>query len=95
MSDTLFVEVVFALPDEQRLVELKVPAGATVSEVIDASGIRDAFPQIDFDKLQRGIWGKTARDADRVQDGDRVEIYRPLVVEPREARRQRAAKGPG
>ena len=91
----LRVEVVFALPEEQRLVELEVPDGSTVSEVIDASGIRDAFPQVDIDALKRGIWGKSASDDDRVQAGDRVEIYRPLMTEPREARRQRAAKDPG
>ncbi len=95
VPDTLGVEVVFALPDEQRLVELQVPVGATVAEVIDASGIRDAFPDMDIDALQRGIWGRIVSDDERVRDGDRVEIYRPLVVEPRDARRQRAAKDPG
>ncbi len=94
VPDTIRVEVAFALPDEQQLVELEVSDGATVAEVIDASGIRDAFPQVDFDELKRGIWGRIVGDADRVRAGDRVEIYRPLVVEPREARRQRAAKDP-
>ncbi len=94
MPDTLGVEVVFALPNEQRLVELQVPAGTTVAGVIDASGIREAFPDIDIDALKRGIWGRIVSDDERVRAGDRVEIYRPLVVEPREARRLRAAKDP-
>jgi putative ubiquitin-RnfH superfamily antitoxin RatB of RatAB toxin-antitoxin module len=84
------VEVVYARPDRQRLLEVDLPAGATLAEAIDASGIRERFPRDDLDTGPVGIWGRiVSRDAP-LGDGDRVEIYRPLVRDPREARRERA-----
>lgn len=84
------VEVVFAEPDKQRLIELEVEEGATVADVLDASGIYARFESANLAERPVGIWGKiVARDA-VVRDGDRVELYRPLEMDPREARRLRA-----
>ncbi len=84
------VEVVFAEPGKQRLIEVEVEAGATVAQVLEASGIDRKFRGVDLTELPVGIWGKVvSRDA-TVRDGDRVELYRPLEVDPREARRLRA-----
>lgn len=88
----LDVEVVYALPETQQLIELKVAAGTTAREAIENSGILQHFPEIDLSKHKIGIFGKAVR-LDRVlSPGDRVEIYRPLIADPKEARRRRAGK---
>jgi uncharacterized protein len=86
----LSVEVVFALERQQSLVSVTVPAGSTVKSVIDSSRIQERFPDIDLADLPVGIWGRLADRGDTVQSGDRVEIYRSLQMDPKEARRQRA-----
>ena len=84
------VEVVFAGEDEQVLRALELPEGATVAEVIEASNIAQQFPGTDLGKLPSGVWGKRVERSYVVRDGDRVELYRPLENEPREARRLKA-----
>ena len=84
------VEVVFALAEKQALQAVDLPDGATVAQAIDASAIARQFPGLDFGELQVGIWGKPVERDCAVQDGDRVELYRPLEMDPREARRLRA-----
>ena len=84
------VEVVFALADRQVLRAVELPDGATVAEAIATSGISGQFPGLAFEELQAGIWGKPVERACAVRDGDRVELYRPLEMDPREARRLRA-----
>ena len=84
------VEVVFALTDIQVLRTVQLPTGATVAEAIEASDIAEHFPGMDLGELQAGIWGKRVERDRLVQDGDRVELYRPLDIDPREARRLRA-----
>ena len=84
------VEVVFALADRQVLQAVDLPDGATVAEAVDASAIARQFPGLDCGELQAGIWGKPVDRACAVRDGDRVELYRPLEMDPREARRLRA-----
>lgn len=81
------VEVVFALRERQELIETHVEEGATVADVIAASELPRAFPEVDFAALQAGIWGKPVPRDKPVRDGDRVEMYRPLQVDPKEARR--------
>lgn len=94
MTDELLrVEVAYARPERQRIVELHVPAGSTVREAAVRSGLQQQFPELDLQSCPVGVFGVSVADAHRVQDGDRVEIYRPLINEPREARRQRAADG--
>ena len=90
MAERLAVEVVVATPDRQELLSLVVDAGATVAEAIAASGIASRFPALDLGALPTGIWGKLVSRQRRVADGDRIELYRPLEIDPREARRDRA-----
>ena len=87
------VEIVAALPDRQKLIELDVPAGSTVADVIELSQILRYFPELKEAELETGIWGKLAARHTEVRAGDRVELYRPLFIEPREARRQLALVG--
>jgi putative ubiquitin-RnfH superfamily antitoxin RatB of RatAB toxin-antitoxin module len=92
-QNTIEVEVVYALPERQELIAVVIPLGATVAEAIDQSGIARQFPGQDLSKCRHGIWGRLV-DADHaLQDGDRIEIYRSLIIDPREARRQLAAEG--
>jgi len=93
MGTTIEVEVVFALPETQRLVPVSLQAGATVVDAIDASALEAAFPDYDLAQCAVGVWGQlVARDRVLV-NGDRVEIYRELLMDPREARRRLAAAG--
>lgn len=87
------VELVFALRERQRLLRIALPEGGTVQQAIDRSGIAVQFPQIDFADLQAGVWGKPVPRDHALQAGDRVEIYRPLEIDPRETRRTLAAQG--
>ena len=87
---TLRVEVVYAKPARQALLKIELPVGATVAEAIDASGIAARFPRDDLESAETGIWGRIVDRKAVLRDGDRVEIYRPLERDPREARRERA-----
>jgi hypothetical protein len=91
MAETIEVEVAYAEPERQFLRRITLPIGATVADAIAASGFESAFG-IDTSGLATGIWSKIAARDTRLSDGDRVEIYRPLVVDPKEARRRRASK---
>lgn len=87
------VEVVFAAPDRQELIEIEVPSGTSVDEAIAASSIDQLFPGIELAHCDVGIWGRIVERNTLVSDGDRVEIYRPLLMDPRDSRRLRA-RGP-
>lgn len=91
--DGIRVEVAYATPDRQLILGLETEAGITVEEAIRTSGILDAFPDIEMDVAKVGIFGKAATMQTTLVDGDRVEIYRPLIADPKEARRKRAAEG--
>lgn len=93
MSEQIQVEVVFALPEKQTLVTLHLPEGATARDAVDASGLVAAHPEVDFGSLKLGIWAKLAKPETVLRDRDRVEIYRPLIADPKEVRKQRAAAG--
>lgn len=88
------VEVVYALPERQALLRLSVPAGTSAREAVLLSGIAEAFPGLDVQGCPLGIFGKLlARPEERVlETGERVEIYRPLIADPKEVRKQRAAR---
>ena len=86
------VEVVYATPTRQEIIEVSVRPGATVEQVIGASGMLAKFPEIDLTRQRVGMFGMIAHLQDAVHDGDRVEIYRPLVADPKEARRARAVR---
>lgn len=86
------VEVAYALPDEQVILELEVEQGATVRDAVTRSGILEQFPDIDLDSNKVGVFGKLAKLDTALRPKDRVEIYRPLIADPKEVRRRRAAK---
>jgi len=93
MNDNINIEVVYALPDEQLLLRKSVPGGTTVAEAIQASGMLGKHPEIDLDKNKLGIFGKLTKPETVLRDRDRVEIYRPLIADPKEIRRKRAEEG--
>lgn len=97
MSEKIRVEVAYALPHQQKLIALEVDAGTTMYEAVLRSGILDVFPQIDPDQDKMGIFGKAVKSPKEhiLNDGDRVEIYRPLKVDPKQARLNRASKVQG
>jgi len=93
MNESIEIEVVYALPDEQILLKRNVPAGTTVAEAIQASGLLDKYPDVDITKNKLGIFGKLAKAETVVREKDRIEIYRPLIADPKEVRRKRAEEG--
>lgn len=93
MTDKINIEVVYALPDAQTLLKKEVPAGTTVMEAIQASGLLEKFPDLDLAALKLGIFGKLTKADAVLRDKDRVEIYRPLLADPKEVRRRRAEEG--
>lgn len=90
---TIRVEVVYALPDAQALLSVVLNEGATVEDAIRASGVLDAHPEINLSANKVGIFSKLVRLDEKVRDRDRVEIYRPLIADPKEVRRKRAEEG--
>jgi len=93
MSHEIMVEVSYALPERQIIIPIKMPEGATAEAAIRASGITNNFPEIDLSANKIGIFGKLSKLDAVLRDLDRVEIYRPLIADPKEVRRQRAAEG--
>ena len=92
MPSSLTVEVVFARPEAQTLVALKLTKGASVEDAIVASGLLDLYPEIDLNVNKVGIYGSVCSLDRRLKENDRVEIYRPLRCDPKETRRLRAEK---
>ena len=93
MSDKINIEVVYALANEQILLKRSMPTGTTVTEAIQASGVLDKHPEIDLANNKLGIFGKLTKADAVVRDKDRIEIYRPLIADPKEVRRKRAEEG--
>jgi putative ubiquitin-RnfH superfamily antitoxin RatB of RatAB toxin-antitoxin module len=88
----LRVEVAYALPNKQRLIALQVEGGTTVRQAIERSGIRAGFPDIRLIRGYIGIFGKPVELDALLRDGDRVEIYRSLMADPKETRRRRVKR---
>lgn len=86
------VEVVYALRERQVLIALEMEAGSTVRQAVERSGILERFPRIELARDGVGVFGKIADLDAPVRDGDRVEIYRPLVADPKDARREKAKR---
>lgn len=93
MSEALNIEVCYALADKQELVRLRLPAGANLQQALEASGLLAKYPEIDIKKNKFGVYAKLAKLDAPLRDRDRVEIYRPLIADPKEVRKQRAAEG--
>lgn len=93
-AEPLEVEVAYARPQQQVLLRLQLPSGATVADAVQASGLCERFPEIDLARDGVGIFGRRVVLGEVLQPGDRVELYRPLIADPKEARRRRAAREP-
>lgn len=93
-KSTIHVEVAYALPDKQRIVALELVVGSSVRAAAMQSGLDKQFPELDLAAVDLGVFGKMVSKPDEqaLKDGERVEIYRPLIADPKEVRKQRAAK---
>ncbi|WP_035383490.1 RnfH family protein [Ferriphaselus sp. R-1] len=92
-SNKFTIEVVYALPHEQTLLKVQVPPGTTLDEGVRQSGILEKYPEIDLDKGKFGIFGKLSKTDTELRELDRIEIYRPLLADPKEVRKRRAEEG--
>ena len=90
MTRLIEIEVACALPHRQVVVALSVPEGCSVGEAVARSGLPQQFPELDLGQCKMGVFGSLRKPEDPVQAGDRVELYRPLIADPKQARRQRA-----
>ena len=98
-GDFIRVEVAYARPDKQKIIALDVPPGTTARQAVDQSGIGREFEELDLQSVPMGIFGQAlgtkgmpAPEAYELVDGDRVELYRPLIADPKALRKQRAEK---
>lgn len=92
MSD-IRVEVIYALQGRAKRVSLTLEEGATVQQAVERSGLLTEFPEIDLARNKLGVWNKLVKPDTPLRDRDRVEIYRALIADPKEVRKQRAAEG--
>ncbi len=93
MSKSIPVEIAYALPTQQIILKLQVAEGTTAEQGVIASGIMQKFPEIDLSQNKIGIFGKLVKGDTVLREKDRVEIYRSLIADPKEVRKQRAAEG--
>lgn len=87
------VEVAYAKPEQQVILTVEAKEGMTIREVVEQSGILETFPEIELDKAKVGIFSKLSKLDTTVRARDRIEIYRPLIADPKAVRKQRAAQG--
>ncbi len=92
-TETINVEVAYATPEKQLILPVNVDKGTTAGAAIVQSGIMMEFPEMDLENSKIGVFGKVVPMTKVLEDGDRVEIYRPLIADPKEVRRKRAAEG--
>lgn len=89
MADHLQIEVCYALPNEQRIFAFEVPDDCNVEHAIKRSGVLEAYPEIALETFKVGIFGKMCKLSATLRDKDRIEIYRKLIADPKESRRQK------
>lgn len=92
VAELINVEVVYGTPEHQKIISTQVPKSTTVEKAISLSEIDKYFPDMEVDAKRVGIWNRTCKLEDVVKPGDRIEVYRPLVADPKEIRRRRAEK---
>ncbi|MDR2626189.1 MAG: RnfH family protein [Zoogloeaceae bacterium] len=92
-ESSIQVEVVYALPERQEIVRLQLPPASPLHAALTASGLLQKYPEIDPENGKFGIFSKLAKPDTPLRDRDRVEIYRPLIADPKQIRQQRAAEG--
>ncbi|MFA6903863.1 MAG: RnfH family protein [Gallionellaceae bacterium] len=93
MTKPIKVEVLYALPQEQTLLVVEVPQGTLLAEAVKISGMLEKYPAIDLATNKVGIFGKLSKPDTVLRDRDRIEIYRPLIADPKEIRKKRAEEG--
>ncbi len=93
MSKATLIEVAYATPEKQKIIECKIEQGTSSREAVKLSKIDQFFPEIDIENCDLGVFGKTITTDYELVDGDRIEIYRPLIADPKEVRRKRAEQG--
>ena len=93
MPARILVEIAYATPQKQIILEREVDSGSSAREIVRHSGIEQHFAGIDLENCDIGVFGKAVADDYQPDDGDRIEIYRPLIADPKEVRRRRAAQG--
>ena len=93
MSEQFMVEVAYAKPEEQVILTVSIKEGMTAQQAVEKSGVLDRFPEIDLAKTKMGIFGKLIKMDTVVREHDRIELYRPLIADPKEVRRKRAEDG--
>lgn len=91
-NNKIKIEVVYGLPDRQKILTLNVDEDTTIEAAIVVSGIIDSFSEIDLTIHKVGVWNRVAKLSDTLNDLDRIEIYRPLIADPKEVRKRRAEK---
>jgi len=92
--EEITVEIAYAKPLEQVLLSIKTSSKSTLKQALEQSGILERFPEIDLKTVNKvGLFGKVVSLEQPLRDGDRIEIYRPLIADPKEVRKQRAAEG--
>ncbi len=91
-KELIHVEVAYARPDKQMILPVDVEEGTTALTAVEKSGIVEHFPEIDLANIKLGIFGKAQKADYLLKAGDRVEIYRPLIADPKESRRKRASE---
>ena len=93
MTATTMIEIAYATPERQKIIECEIVQGCSIRDAVKQSDIKDYFPEIDLENCDLGVFGKAVPANYELVDGDRIEIYRPLIADPKEVRRQRAAQG--
>jgi putative ubiquitin-RnfH superfamily antitoxin RatB of RatAB toxin-antitoxin module len=93
MKHKTLIEIAYATVERQKIIECEVESGTSPRDAVRESEIKQHFPEIDTDSCDIGVFGKSVRPDYELVDGDRIEIYRPLIADPKEIRRQRAAQG--
>ncbi|WP_199609209.1 RnfH family protein [Flocculibacter collagenilyticus] len=92
MSDRISIEVAYATPEKQSIIDVNIDHDCTVEQAILQSGILGMYPEIDLKENKVGIWNRAAKLSDQLREADRIEIYRPLIADPKEVRKRRAEK---
>ena len=92
MENAIEIEVVYGLPNKQSLLKVNVEANTSVEDAISTSGILSLHPEIDLRINKVGVWNRVCKLSQELSDGDRIEIYRPLIADPKEVRKRRAEK---
>ncbi len=93
VTNTICIEVAYATPEKQLIFVIDIDKSISARDAINQSRIIDEFPEIDIDTVKIGVFGKLIPDSYQLQEKDRIEIYRPLLADPKEVRRRLAAEG--